>query len=224
MVYVIARDGRLRVLGLASGKDLQRPAQFLPRGARWTAPVAVDTTLYAATTGACGGTPDGVWAIDLDSDTKPVVSWKTNGGPVVGPVAMTSVACCWRRLARAPSTGDGKANAIVALDPKTLAIKDWFTRPDADFVTGPSVFRQGDREVVAAATKDGRVVLLDAASLGGADHATPLATSAALAGSGRVGAPRRHRALAAGWRGRDAPDHRHRREHASHAACRCRTG
>ena len=90
VVYVIARDGRLRVLGLASGKDLQQPASFLPRGARWTAPVAVGTTLYAATTGGCGSTPDGVWAIDLASESKPVVSWATNGGPVVGPVAVTS--------------------------------------------------------------------------------------------------------------------------------------
>ncbi len=184
VVYVIARDGRLRVLGLASGKDLQRPARFLPRGARWTAPVAVDTMLYAATTGACGDTPDGVWAIDLDSDAKPVVSWQSNGGPVVGPVAMTSGGVLLAAIGAGTTTGDGKANAIVALDPKTLAVKDWFTRPDAEFVTGPSVFRQGDREVVAAATRDGRVVLLDATSLGGADHATPLATSAALAGAG----------------------------------------
>ncbi len=184
VVYVIARDGRLRVLGLASGKDLQKPARFLPRGARWTAPVAVDATLYAATTGGCGGTADGVWALDLDAEDKPVVSWLTGGGPVVGPVAVTSSGTLLVAVGAGVATGDGKANAIVALDPKTLAITNWFTRPDTDFVTGPSVFRQGDREVVAAATRDGRVVLLDAASLGGADHATPLATSAALAGAG----------------------------------------
>lgn len=184
VVYVIARDGRLRVLGLTSGKDLQRPARFLPRGARWTAPVAVDTTLYAATTGACGGTPDAVWAIDLDSDAKPVVSWPTNGGPVAGPVAVTSDGRLLVAVGAGTVNGDGKANAIVALDPKTLAVTDWFTRPDADFATGPSVFRQGDREIVAAATRDGRVVLLDAASLGGADHGTALATSVPLAGTG----------------------------------------
>jgi hypothetical protein len=184
VVYVIARDGRLRVLGLASGKDLQRPAQFLPRGARWTAPVAVDTTLYAATTSACGGTPDAVWAIDLDSESKPVVSWKTNGGPVVGPVAVTSTGMLLAAVGAGAITADGKANAIVALDPKTLEVKDWFTRPDADFATGPSIFRHGDREVVAAATRDGRVIVLDAASLGGADHATPLASSTPTAGAG----------------------------------------
>ena len=74
----------LHVLGLASGKDVQGPAQFLPANASWSAPVAVGTSIYAATAGRCGGAPGGVWAIDLDSDAKPVVSWKTNGGEVVG--------------------------------------------------------------------------------------------------------------------------------------------
>lgn len=184
VAYVIARDGRLRVLGLASGKDLQRPARFLPRGARWTAPVAVGTTLYAATTGNCGGTADGVWALDLDSEQKPVTSWHARGGPVAGPVAVASDGTLLVAIGAGTASADGKANAIVALDPRTLAVKDWFTRPDADFVTGPTVFRSGGRDIVAAATRDGRVLLLDAAKLGGADHATPLATSRALAGEG----------------------------------------
>lgn len=186
VAYVIARDGRLRVLGLASGKDLQRPARFLPRGARWTAPIAVGTTLYAATTGNCGGTTEGVWALDLDSQQKPVTSWLTRGGPIAGPVAFTSSGTLLVAVGAGQATGDGKASAIVALDPTTLAVKDWFTRPDADFATGPSVFRSGDREIVTAATRDGRVLLLDAANLGGADHATPLATSAPVAAAGSV--------------------------------------
>ena len=77
--YIVSSDGMLHVVGLPSGKDIQRPAQFVPANARWSAPVAVDTTMYTATTGSCGGAPGGVWAIDLDSDAKPVVSWKTNG-------------------------------------------------------------------------------------------------------------------------------------------------
>ena len=40
--------------------------------------------------GNCGGAPPAICAIDLDSDAKPVVSWKTDGGPVVGAVAFTS--------------------------------------------------------------------------------------------------------------------------------------
>ena len=75
------------------------------------------------------------------------------------------------------TTGDGKANAIVALDPKTLQLKDWFSQPSAEFVTGPTVLRHNNRDIVAAATKDGRVLLLDASSLGGSNHATPLVAS-----------------------------------------------
>ena len=182
--YVVSSDGMLHVLGLASGKDLQRPAAFLPANSKWSAPVAVDTTLYAATSGKCGGAPAGVWAIDLDSDQKPVVSWKTNGGEVVGAVAFTPDGTLIAAIGPGKATGDGKVNAIVALDPKTLQIKDWFSQPTAEFVTGPTIIRHNNRNIVAAATKDGRVLLLDAASLGGSNHDTPLAASTPAFGAG----------------------------------------
>ena len=182
--YAVSSDGMLHVVGLASGKDLQRPAPFLPANSKWSAPVAVDTTLYAATSGKCGGAPDGVWAIDLDSDAKPVVSWKTNGGGVVGAVAFTSDGTLIAAIGPGQTTGDGKANAIVALDPKTLQVKDWFSQPTAEFVTGPTILRHNNKSIVAAATKDGRILLLDPASLGGADHATPLLASKPFVGAG----------------------------------------
>jgi hypothetical protein len=175
--YVVSSDGMLHMLGLASGKDLQRPAPFLPANSKWSAPVAVNTTLYAATSGKCGGAPDGVWAIDLDSDAKPVMSWKTNGGGVVGAVAFTSDGTLIAAIGPGQTTGDGKANAIVALDPKTLQLKGWFSHPTAEFVTGPTILRHNNKSIVAAATKDGRILLLDSASLGGSDHATPLLLS-----------------------------------------------
>jgi hypothetical protein len=177
VAYVIASDGMLHVVGLPSGKDIQRPATFLPANARWSAPVAVGTTLYAATVGDCGGAPSGVWAIDLDSEAKPVVSWKTDGGPIVGAVAVASDNTLIASIGSGRISGDGKANAIVALDSKTLKVKDWFTQPTTEFVTGPTIVEQNGKQIVAASTKDGRVVLLDAASLGGADHSTPLFVS-----------------------------------------------
>jgi outer membrane protein assembly factor BamB len=182
--YVVSSDGMLHVLGLASGKDIQRPAPFLPANAKWSAPIAVGTSLYAATSGKCGGAPDGVWAIDLDTEAKPVVSWKTNGGGIVGAVAFTSNGTLIAAIGAGQTTGDGKANAIVALDPKTLQLRDWFTQPGAEFVTGPTILRHNDKELVAAATKDGRILLLDAASLGGATHATPLLASKPFVGAG----------------------------------------
>ena len=183
--YAVAADGQLHVVGLQSGKDLQKPAPFLPANSQWSNPVAVDTMLYAATSGNCAGAPNGVYAIDLDAPDKPVVSYRTNGGSVVGAVAFSSDGkTLLAAIGSGSVTGSGKANAIVALDPRSLQLKDWFTQPTAEFVTGPMVFRHGTKDVVAAATKDGRVILLDVASLGGADHATPLAASTPLFASG----------------------------------------
>ncbi len=183
--YAVAADGQLHVVGLQSGKDLQKPAPFLPPNSQWSNPVAVGTMLYAATSGNCAGAPNGVYAIDLDAPDKPVVSYRTNGGSVVGAVAFSSDGnTLLAAIGPGSVTGDGKANTIVALDPKTLKLKDWFTQPTADFVTGPTVFQQGTTDVAAAATKDGRVILLNVASLGGADHAPPQAASPVLYASG----------------------------------------
>jgi outer membrane protein assembly factor BamB len=183
--YVVTSDGQLHVVGLQSGKDLQRPAPFLAANAQWSSPVAVGTMMYAATSGNCAGAPNGVYAIDLDAADKPVVSYRTNGGSVVGAVAFSSDGqTLLAAIGPGSIVGNGKANAIVALDPKTLQLKDWFTQPNAEFVTGPTVFRHGTKDVVAAGTKDGRVILLDAASLGGANHATPLLTSSPLVSAG----------------------------------------
>jgi hypothetical protein len=181
VVYALSSDGMLRVLGLPSGKDIQKPAPFVPANARWSDTIAVGTTLYATTTGNCGGAPNAVWAIDLASPDKPVVSWKNEGGPIVGRVAFATDGAVFASIGPGTASGTGKVNAIVSLDPQTLQVKDWFTQPGVEFVTGPTVFKHNDREVVAAATKDGRVILLNAASLGGGDHATALHTSTALA-------------------------------------------
>ena len=188
VVYALSSDGTLHVLGLPSGKDIQRPAEFVPANARWSDTIAVNTTLYATTTGSCGGAPNAVWAIDLESEAKPVVSWKSNGGPIVGRLAFASDGTIFAAIGPGTATGDGKVNAIVSLDPKTLEVKDWFAQPGIEFVTGPTVFKHNDRDVVAAASKDGRVLLLNATSLGGANHSTPLHASTAASGSSIAGA------------------------------------
>ena len=183
--YTIGSDGQLHVVGLQSGKDLQKPAPFLPANSRWSNPLAVGTVMYATTSGTCAGAPNAVYAIDLDAADKPVVSYHTSGGSIVGSVAFSSDGkTLLAAIGPGAVKGDGKANAIVALDPITLRVKDWFTQPTAEFVTGPTVFRHGTKDVVAASTKDGRVILLDAASLGGTTHQTPLLISPALFESG----------------------------------------
>jgi hypothetical protein len=180
VVYVVASDGMLHVLGLASGKDLQKPAVFLPPNARWSDPIAVGETMFAATSQNCGGAPNGIWAIDLAGENKSVTSWTTNGGGILGPLAVAADGTLIAAIGPGPVTPGGYTNAIVALDPKTLHVKDWFTSPTVELASSPLFFRHNDKDIVATVTRDGRVVLLDATSLGGVDHATPLFASRAL--------------------------------------------
>ena len=184
---MISSDGMLHVMGLQSGKDLQRPAPFVPANSRWSDPIAVGTMLYTSTSGGCGGAPDAVWGIDLESESKPVVSWKSDG-PIIGSLAFTTDGTLVAATGRgAPGMADHRTS-IVALDAKTLHLKDWFNSPSTgeELVTGPSIFRFGNREIVAAGT-DGRIVLLDAASLGGATHAEVLMAAELRSAGGRAG-------------------------------------
>jgi len=150
VVYALARDGMLHGVALASAKDSYKPAPFVPAGARATDLLSVNDVLYTSTIGKCGGSADAVYAMDLASPARPVVSYKTTGSPV-GLVAVAT---------------DGTVvavvtNGIVTLDPKTLALKQSFTDNAITFATGPLIFTQGGKDIIAAGTKDGRIVLFD---------------------------------------------------------------
>jgi outer membrane protein assembly factor BamB len=166
VVYALGRDGMLYGVALASAKDTYKPAPFIPAGARATDLLAVNDMLYTSTTGRCGGSTDAVYAMDLASQARPVVSYETTGSPV-GVVAVTT---------------DGRVvvvltNGVVTLDPKTLAVKQSFTDKAMTFATGPLVFVQGGRDMIAAGTSDGRIVVFDT-TLSAPIAAVKLATDA----------------------------------------------
>jgi hypothetical protein len=173
-------------LGLVSGKDVERPAPFLPAGARFSDLIGVNDMVYTATSHGCGGAADGIWAINASGNGKTVVSWKTSGGSPIGSLVFASTGTVLAAIGPGTAAPGGYANAIVALDPKTLTLKDWFTQPGAEFASAPLVFQESGKDIVAATTKDGRILLLDAASLGGANHSTPLFASASLTGGAAV--------------------------------------
>jgi outer membrane protein assembly factor BamB len=182
VVYAVSADGMFRTLGVVSGKDVQRPAPFVPEGARFSDLIAVNGRVYAATSSGCGGAADGIWSIEIASDTKPVVSWKTQGGSPLGSVAFATNGTAIVAIGPGSVTAGGYSNAIVALDPKTLAPKDWFRQPGVEFAAPPVLFQESGKDIVAVTTRDGRVLLLDTASLGGTNHDTPLFASASLTG------------------------------------------
>jgi hypothetical protein len=178
-IYAISSGGLLHVLNVQTGEDLNPPIKFLPAGAKAIGSLSTGTTVYAATTDNCGGAANGVYALDLSAKT--VTSWDAKGASIAGTVAPTFGTDGTIYVATSGGPSD-TANAVVAIDSTALTPKDWFS-PGSPFISAPIVFQHQGKDVVAAANRDGRIYLLDSASLGGADHKTALAKSAQYAAS-----------------------------------------
>jgi outer membrane protein assembly factor BamB len=174
-VWAISSGGMVHALNPHIGDDLRTPVRIVPAGAKIVGSMLVNSVLYAATAGNCNGSRNGVWALDVstESASAQAKSWDSGdatiaGGPAMGLNEVVYVAT---------GAGSGQyANAVVALDAKTLQVRDWFTGA-APLTSSPVAFNQGSRDLLAVAARDGRVYVLDAASLGGADHRVPLARS-----------------------------------------------
>jgi len=189
-VYAIASDGTVHVLNPQTGQDLSPPKPFLRPSAKVTGSILVDNLLYASTADGCGGEANGVHAIDLTPDAATEkgsgAGWPASGASVVGDVGPTVGTD--GTIYVATSDGDtAPANSVIALQPKTLAHKDSFSPGKSPFTSAPIVFPRGDKEIIAAANKDGRIYLLDSGSLGGADHKTPAGKSPPFNTSGSDG-------------------------------------
>ena len=124
-VFAISSGGMVHVMNPQIGTDQMPPIKFLPPNAKVVGSILVDNVLYAATTGNCGGAANGVWAVDLLSDAKPVVSWDSQGAAIAGAVAPTFGTDSTIYVATGSSRSP-VANAVVSLEPKTLTQKDWF--------------------------------------------------------------------------------------------------
>jgi outer membrane protein assembly factor BamB len=112
-----------------------------------------------------------LWAIDLAS--KAVTSFNAN---IVGSAGAAFDA--EGNAYVATGSGGEKANSLVALDGKTLAVKGAFSlgTAGAEFTTSPTVFVHNDKTMIAAATKDGKIHLFDSKDL-----SKPVASSSATA-------------------------------------------
>jgi hypothetical protein len=183
-VFVVASDGYARTLNPHNGADRVPAVPFIPANAKASGLIYVDGVLYTTTSNGCGATPNGVWAIDLTAETKKAVSWKTNGGNVAGAAGLTfgTDGTIFAAIGDGPSGTGAYSNAIVALEQKTLKLKEAFTQPGADFNTSPVVFRHKDKDLMAVSGNDGRLYLLDAASLKTPLYVTPKYSNAGATG------------------------------------------
>lgn len=169
-LFVLTTDGMLHLGLVANGEELEAPIRFLPANANAANLIFNETEVYASTSGNCGGVPNAVWVIDPGGADKSVKSWKTSGGNVAGTAFGTDGTVF-------ATTSDGN---VVALERKSLSLKDSFSPGQSAFTTAPVVFSHNGKYLIAAANKDGHIYVLDSASLGGADHHTPLAKSAMI--------------------------------------------
>ncbi len=71
-----------------------------------------------------------------------------------------------------------------SLDRTSLQPRDWFSAPGADFNASPIVIRHKDTDLVAVTGNDGKLYLLDGASLGGGHHKTPLHVTSKFTATG----------------------------------------
>lgn len=173
-LHAISSDGMYHSMYVSNGEEPNPPVRFLPAGANARGLIVVDGTAYVATSGGCGGAPDGVWALDMES--KQVANWKSNSGSVAGAegTAMGPDGTVY------VATDGGE---LLSLEAKTLKPKEGY-KADGGFASSPLVFQYKDQTLVAAAAKDGSVHVLDAASMGSALYkspATPNFAPAALA-------------------------------------------
>jgi hypothetical protein len=186
-IYVLTPDGMLHEQVITTGDDFAPPVKFLPAANGDASGLNfIDKTIYTATAHGCGEVPNGLWAIDLASPTYQVTSYNTQkvgllglAGPVLTPDGASIIVT-------GPGLSDSNAEipaASVVLVAKNMKVEDWFT-PEGGMATyesvSPVTFTLKDRQLVVAPGKNGAIALLDATSIGGTNHHTPLAETASL--------------------------------------------
>ncbi len=185
-LYTVSSDGKLHVLNSSTGENLISPIQYLPPNAKVTSLNIWDNVVYATTGGNCDGYQNALYAVDLLSNAKKVTLFVPQSGGFAG-IAGTAIGnngTVYAQVMYAPPTTTTKAlrDTVVALNPKDLTVKDYFTprdeaiekKDDGGPGITPMVFSSMGRDLVLAGGRNGRLYLLDSRSLGGADHSTPL--------------------------------------------------
>ncbi|HMZ22684.1 MAG TPA: hypothetical protein PLD20_32450, partial [Blastocatellia bacterium] len=167
LIFALAGDGMLHSMHLSGGQEYKPPVKFLPPGANANGLIIVDGKAYAVTSQSCNGVANGLWAYDFEAQK--VLTWKGN-------VAGSAGAAFGGDGTIYLTTGEGAegtpGTAIVAIDPKTLQTKSVYTNGRI-FVSSPVVFEHKGKTLVAAATVDGSIHLVDAANMSTALNVTP---------------------------------------------------
>jgi outer membrane protein assembly factor BamB len=150
----ITRDGMLHSILVSNGEATQPATRFLPANTRLEGLLVVDNVAYAASAPGCSTAPNAIVALDVaskDMQTYQLDSGDVAGsvGPAIGPDGTVYV-----------TTTRGQ---LLALEAKTLKLKDTYNAGQP-FTSSPVLFEFNNKTLIAAATRDGNIHLIDAAS------------------------------------------------------------
>lgn len=189
IIYLTTSDGKLRGLSLANGEDRMPPTDFVTPFARNWSLNLVDGFVYTPVTRGCGGAISNFAAMDIRNPAHPQVHYFTStgrpagawgrGGMVLGPKGL------YAQTADGPydPAGGRFGNTVMALGLKDLRLLDSFTPANWQYLNtkdldlgsaGPILFPFQKWTLLATSSKEAVLYLLDANSLGGPDHKTPL--------------------------------------------------
>ena len=197
ILYVLAGDGALYGLDLGSGAVRYGPVQFVASFAKAWSLNLFDGVVYTTLSQGCGLGLSGFYGVDVRDRHNPVVHqlllsnsdtagiWG-RGGPVIGDNGRIYGSTADGYFD--PSAGD-YSNVVVSAALPGLNLLNYFLPPNWDYLrrkdldlgsASPVYFGWRDRRLLATGTKESVVRLLDADSLGGADHQTELYRSPKL--------------------------------------------
>ncbi len=190
-IYTIAADGRLYGLDLSTGNIKFGPIQFVaPFSKNWSLQF-IDGVIYTSLSQGCGGAESGIYSMHIQDPPRPIIRqlliskkggagvWG-RGGPVVGKNNRIYALAGDGEFN--PSTGEF-GSSVVASPLRNLEVVDYYTptnwqeinKYDLDMgSSSPVWFPYKNYKLLAGGGKEGFVYLMDADSLGGKDHQTPL--------------------------------------------------
>ena len=165
----LAGDGALHSMWVLTGHESNTPIPFVPAGANAVGLISYGGDTYVSTLAGCPNIDSGVWAVDMS--TKVVKKWKAPDSGVVGTVGQAAGADGTIYV----SAGNGELHALAA---KTLEPLRNFKTGGVELSSSPVLFEHKGKDMIAVSTVDGKVHVIDAASMSAA------ASSDAVLGAG----------------------------------------
>lgn len=160
--FALSSDGKLHLLNTSTGDDLVPAIPFIPAGAKASSLAIVEGMIYTTTSSECGA-PAGVWAMKLSeidpkdpSSTPKAISYLAKGGNIstVGGLAFGTDGTVFVQT----------SDALLALAPKDLTVKQSFPVPAGKAPVTPVVFARNGQDFVVTAGANGALYLFDSKS------------------------------------------------------------